>query len=282
MRNRMRPIFLASFVMLCSGIMSSMAAGPVLVPDRISQGSLVIGTAPEGASIQFEGEDLAIAPDGQFVFGFGRDAEPESALHVSYADGTSEIIELQVAARQYNVQRISGLPPKKVSPPAELQERLRKERGKVAVARSQFSQLMDWSKPFIWPAQGRVTGVYGSQRVLNDIPKRPHFGLDVAGPVGTPIYAPAGGEVMLAEADFYYEGGIIIIDHGYGVMSTMFHMNSVDVAAGTIVAQGQLVGTIGAAGRATGPHVDWRINWSGRRLDPRFLVGDMPAEGQID
>jgi murein DD-endopeptidase MepM/ murein hydrolase activator NlpD len=250
----------------------------VRLPGNISQGAMVIGVAPAGATIVFEGESLAIAPNGQFVFGFGRDAGPSSSLDVRFADGSAETIPVAVAPRTYDVQRISGLPPTKVTPPPERQARLARERGMVAKARKQFTETMHWAAAFVWPAQGRVTGVYGSQRVLNDIPKRPHFGLDVAGPVGTPVYAPAGGQVVLAEADFYYEGGIVIIDHGFGVMSTMFHMNSVDIEPGAMVNQGELVGTIGATGRATGPHVDWRINWNGRRLDPRFLVGEMPAK----
>jgi len=263
---------------LWMGVVSSQAAETVQLPDDISQGSMVVGTAPIGAVIHFEGELLAIAANGQFVFGFGRDAEASSSLEVRFADGSSETVPIAVTPRIYNEQRISGLPPKKVTPPPERLARLARERGMVAKARKQFSNTMYWAGDFVWPAQGRVTGVYGSRRVLNDIPKRPHFGLDVAGPVGTPVYAPAGGQVVLAEADFYYEGGIIIIDHGFGVMSTMFHMNSVDIEAGAMVSQGDLVGTIGATGRATGPHVDWRINWNGRRLDPRFLVGDMPAK----
>ncbi len=260
----------------------ALAANEVLVPDDIQQGQLVIGTAPFDARIVFEGDSLPIAPNGQFVFGFGRDASPDSALQITYSDGTIEELPLQVAPRVYDVQRISGLPPKKVTPPPELQERLSLERGKVAAARGQFTNHMGWAAGFDWPAWGKVTGVYGSQRVLNNIPKRPHFGLDVAGPVGRPVYAPASGRVVLSEADYYYEGGIIIIDHGYGVMSTMFHMHSVDVSVGAEVDRGQPVGTIGAAGRATGPHVDWRINWNGRRLDPRFLVDEMPDRNPND
>jgi murein DD-endopeptidase MepM/ murein hydrolase activator NlpD len=250
----------------------------VILPGDIQQGQLVVGTAPIGATVTFEGEALTIAPNGQFVFGFNRDAGADSVLQVTYADGVTEQMPLTIRARDYDIQRIDGLPPSKVSPPAAVQERLRIERGKVASARGQVSDRLAWSQPFVWPAYGTVTGVYGSQRVLNDVPKRPHFGLDVAGPVGTPVYAPAAGKAVLSEADFYYEGGIIIIDHGFGVMSTMFHMNSVDVANGTEVAQGDQVGTIGATGRATGPHVDWRINWNGRRLDPRLLVGAMPSK----
>ncbi|MCG8506759.1 MAG: M23 family metallopeptidase, partial [Sphingomonadales bacterium] len=140
------------------------------------------------------------------------------------------------------------------------------------------SERMDWAAGFVWPAIGRVSGVYGSQRILNGEPRFPHYGLDVAAPTGAPVVAPNSGRVVLAEPDFLLEGGIVIIDHGFGVTSTLFHLSSVDVAVGQEVARGQRIGAVGATGRASGPHVDWRVNWNKVRLDPELLIGPMPAE----
>ena len=130
---------------------------------------------------------------------------------------------------------------------------------------------------FQWPVEGRISGVYGSQRILNGIPKRPHFGIDIAAPAGTPIRAPAVGLVTLAADDHYYTGGTVILDHGHGLTSAFLHLQEVRVAPGQTVAQGEVIGTLGATGRATGPHLDWRINWFDQRLDPAFFVPPMPA-----
>lgn len=258
------------------------AAGMVQVPGDVQQGQLVIGWAPGNTVIQLGDEVLPLTEDGQFVFGFSRDQGPTAELTVRYADGSTEILPIKISQRKYDIQRIDGLPPSKVTPPPERAARLKRERGMVATAREPETTDDAWAGGFIWPSTGRVSGVYGSQRVLNGIPKWPHFGLDIAAPTGTPVVAPAAGVVRLAEPDFYYEGGIIIIDHGHNVTSTLFHLNSVDVAVGQVVDQGEQIGTIGATGRATGPHVDWRINWRGRRLDPALVLPTSVPESAID
>jgi len=150
--------------------------------------------------------------------------------------------------------------------------RISREASQVAAARNRSRRSSDWAKPFIWPAEGRISGVYGSQRVLNGKPKRPHYGIDLAAPVGSAVVAPAAGVVVLAEDDLYYSGGTIIIDHGDGVSSTFLHLHSVDVALQQQVGQGDHIGNIGATGRATGPHLDWRMNWRDQRVDPRLLL----------
>ena len=251
---------------------SALAAGMVQVPGSVQQGQLVIGWAPGNTVIQLGEEALPLTEDGQFVFGFGRDEGPNAELTIRYADGSTEVLPIKISQRQYDIQRIDGLPPSKVTPPPERAARLKRERGMVAAARKPETTDDAWTGGFIWPSKGRLSGFYGSQRVLNGIPKWPHFGLDIAAPTGTPVVAPAAGVVRLAEADFYYEGGIIIIDHGHNVTSTLFHLHSVDVTVGQVVSQGGQIGTIGATGRATGPHVDWRINWRGRRLDPALVL----------
>ena len=171
---------------------------------------------------------------------------------------------------------MDGVPQNTVTPPPELTERIRREANMVAVARKRRDLRNDWASGFIWPAQGRLSGFYGSQRVLNGVPKRPHYGLDVAAPEGTPVIAPAAGVVTLAEADLFYSGGTIIIDHGHGLSSSFLHMSAVTVSSGQRVEQGDTIGAIGASGRASGPHLDWRMNWLNQRIDPQFLVPAMP------
>ena len=239
---------------------------------------MIIGQITPGAHVTLDGEALKVAPDGRFVFGFNRDAPPKAVLEITQARGATERRELVVTQRQYDIQHIDGLPPDKVTPPADLTARLARERAAVGEARKKSPDTMFWAEKFAWPSHGRISGVYGSQRILNGEAKQPHYGVDVAGPKGSPVTAPGSGMVTLAEPDFYYEGGIVIIDHGYGVSSTLMHMERVDVKAGDSVVQGQRIGLLGAAGRASGPHVDWRMNWKGARLDPELLVAPMPEK----
>jgi murein DD-endopeptidase MepM/ murein hydrolase activator NlpD len=184
---------------------------------------------------------------------------------------------LQIVPRTYDIQRIDGLLGQMVTPDAETLKRIRDEAAKVAEARRRDSGRTDFLQPFAWPRLGRITGVYGSQRVLNGQPRQPHFGVDVAGPVGAPVVAPAAGEVVLAEPDLYFTGGTIMLDHGHGLTSVLMHLSSVDVAVGQVVRQGEPVGRLGATGRVTGPHLDWRMNWFDQRIDPQLLVPPMPA-----
>ncbi|MGE0668504.1 MAG: M23 family metallopeptidase [Sphingomonadales bacterium] len=237
---------------------------------------MIIGRAEPGSSATLDGQKLRVAPDGRFVFGFGREAPASATLEVTVPGGASERRELAIAQRRYDIQRIDGLPPSKVTPDPALDARLARERAAIGAARRQDSDAMFWAEKPAWPAKGRISGVYGSQRILNGQPKQPHYGVDVAGPKGSPVTAPGAGTVTLAEPDFYYEGGIVIIDHGYGVSSTLIHLERVDVRAGESVEQGQRIGLLGAAGRASGPHVDWRMNWNGVRLDPELIVSPMP------
>ncbi len=258
-------------------------ATPALAVDfqgNFTQGGTIIGTVEPGDRVTIEGHALAVTDQGKFVFGFGRDHGPTAQLAVMGPgdDETSaDIIELAVARRDYDIQRIDGLPPGKVGGFSKATlKRIAADNAQVAQARAASERLDNFLEGFIWPAKGRVSGVYGSQRILNGEARRPHFGLDIAAPVGTPIVAPAGGIVRLAESDHFFTGGIIIIDHGYSLSSTLFHMHSVDVEVGQVVAQGDQIGTVGQTGRATGPHVDWRMNWEDQRLDPQLIVGPMP------
>ncbi len=237
-----------------------------------TQGGLVIGQVTKGSKVTFEDTDLELTPDGYFVFGFHRDMPDTATLTVTNGD-SKEVQKLFVRKRDYNIERIDGLPPSKVNPmKPEVLKRIRKEGALVAKARANTSKDTFFMQDFIWPAKGRLSGFYGSQRVLNGEPKRPHYGVDVAAPTGTEVVAPADGTVRLAYDDMFYSGGTLIIDHGYGVSSTFIHLNSIDVENGQKVKQGDKIATIGETGRATGPHLDWRINWYSSRLDPQLLV----------
>lgn len=251
-------------------------AEPPALKGSFVQGGMVWGIAQKGASITLDGNPVFVGEEGHFVFGFSRDNPPQSVLKIINSDGSVEESKIDVSPQSYNIERVNGLPPKTVTIPEEERKRRVVETGKVRVARAHKTITLNWMDDFIWPAKGRVSGVYGSQRVLNGEPRSPHYGLDIAGPVHTPIYAPQGGEVVLAEPDFLLEGGIVIIDHGFQIYSTLFHMQSVDVKLGQKIKQGEQIGTIGEKGRASGPHVDWRINWGNVRLDPQLLLTDIP------
>lgn len=274
MRRRKSRIALTYLVLAFAGVLSAAACAEdsLKLNGALIQGGMVTGKVAPGSQVFLGGQALRIAPDGRFVFGFNRDAAPTTEISVIVPGSKPYAKTLAIAQRDYDIQRVDGLPPKKVTPPPEFYARLRRERGMVGAARARDTDFLFWADPFIWPAKGRISGVYGSQRILNGEPKQPHYGIDVAAPKGTPVVAPASGVVVLAESDFYYEGGIIIIDHGFRVMSTLFHLNSVEVDVGQSVHQGERIGSIGATGRATGAHVDWRINWGPIRLDAGLLA----------
>lgn len=239
-----------------------------------TQGGIVFGKAGAGEQVTLDGEAVQVSPAGYYVIGFSRDRVAPAVLQFLAPDG--KVLRTQtheIAKREFNIERIEGLPPKTVTPPPEWLERRKGERARVGKARAPVTDALDWRAGFIKPAEGRYSGFYGSQRILNGQPRSPHFGIDIANKTGTPVVAPAGGIVRLAAPDFLLEGGIIIIDHGHGVNSTLFHLDTVTVEEGVRVEQGALIGTIGATGRATGPHVDWRINWGKVKLDPGLVIG---------
>jgi len=236
------------------------------------QGGLVLGTTQPNSSVSLDGRALRLSVDGVFVFGFGRDARPHATLHIIKPNGSEALRMLAIAKRDYDIQRIDGLPPKLVTPPEEILQRIREEVTQVRTARAFDMAESFFKETFIWPAEGQISGVYGSQRILNGEPRQPHFGIDIAAPVGTPVVAPAGGEVRLAEPDLYFSGGTIILDHGHGVSSSFLHMSRIDVTEGQRVKQGEVIGAVGATGRVTGAHLDWRMNWFERRVDPALLI----------
>ena len=236
----------------------------------LTQGSLVRGQLPRGSTVALNGESLHINHLGKFVFGFERDAERNHELTWVLPDGTKGSKSITLTAREYDIQRIEGVEEKYVTPPKKVTERIRNDSAKVARARTGLRDFDSVFTRFIWPAEGPITGVYGSQRVFNGEPKRPHYGVDVGAPEGTPVVAPAAGFVTLAD-DLYYSGNTLIVDHGMSVFSSFLHLRDMQVKVGDFVEKGQLIGHIGSTGRSTGPHLDWRINLGSMRLDPRLL-----------
>ncbi len=251
-------------------------AAPLELDGEVVQGGLVRGKTAPGAVVRVDGAPVRVSPDGLFLLGFGRDETAPREIAVELPDGGRLARTLNPAPRSYDIQRIDGLPPQKVTPPTEALPRIRAEAALVRAARAQDDPRTDFADGFAWPVTGRISGVYGSQRILNGEPRRPHFGIDIAAPAGTPVRAPAAGVVTLAHDDMYFSGGTLILDHGHGLSSSFLHLQDVLVRPGDRVARGQIIATVGATGRVTGAHLDWRINLFDRRLDPGLLVGPMP------
>ena len=236
------------------------------------QGGLLFGKAEPGSSITLDGNPVVVSTGGQFVIGFGRDETGTRKLAIRSPGGNVLQKNLPVIAREYAIERVDGLPPSRVTPDPSVTARIQSDARLVSSARLHRDQQAFYAQGFKWPAKGRISGVYGSQRVLNGEPRRPHFGLDIAAPKGTPVYAPADGLITLTHPDLYFSGGTIILDHGQGLSSTFLHLSKILVEAGTFVQQGDLIAEIGSTGRASGPHLDWRMNWLDRRVDPRPLL----------
>lgn len=249
----------------------------VALNGKFTQGALLRGQAPAGAKVTLNGETVQTNKDGKFVVGFEREAPLQQTLIVELADGNKWQRDITLEKREYNIQRIEGLEQKMVTPPAEVTARIKQDNINVANARSGNSDLDALFTKFEWPAKGVISGVYGSQRILNGVPKWPHYGLDIANETGTPVYAPVDGVVTLAD-DLYYSGNTLILDHGMRVFSTFLHMDTITVEVGETVKQGEQIGTIGSTGRSTGPHLDWRINLGNIRLDPQTVISGTPEQ----
>jgi len=252
------------------------AAELVNLRGKPEQGALIYGHVDAGSRVELNGVAVRTTPDGEFVIGFDRDAKPSAQLRVIDRNGGSHVQTLNIKQREYDIQRVTGVPQKTVEPPPEELQRIAAEQKQVEAARAIDSDRREFLGPFQWPLLGPISGVYGSQRFYNGEPRRPHFGVDVAASTGTPVRAPAAATVTLAAPDLFFSGGTLIMDHGYGVSSTFMHLSRLLVKAGDQVSAGQVVGEIGATGRASGPHLDWRINWFGVRIDPQLVVAPMP------
>jgi murein DD-endopeptidase MepM/ murein hydrolase activator NlpD len=273
------PFFLCAALASCASAAPGPESAPVELRGEWTQGGVIFGKAAPGSTASFNGRALRVSPEGVFVVGLDRDQPPKALLVVARPGVATYRRQFDVAPRQYDIQRLDGLPDAQVNPPPEAQRRIAQDYAQVREARARDSERLDFAGGFIWPIVGRISGVFGSQRILNGQPKQPHYGVDVAVPVGTKVRAPAAGVVSLAVPDMYYTGGTLMIDHGHGLASTLMHLDKVLVKAGDEVQQGQVVATSGMTGRATGPHLDWRVSWFDARVDAQLLAGPMPEKG---
>ncbi len=239
---------------------------------KFKQGSFILGKTTPGSKVIIDDRKVKVSKEGYFAFGLDRDRKNNIIIKV-FKNGSPEIIEKKILQRKYKIQRIDGLPPKQVTPPPEVYEKIKKDNILIGKARSINTAYDYFKDKFIYPIDKYIiTGVYGSQRILNGKPRRPHYGIDFHAPEGTPVKAMMDGEVTLAEKDMYFTGGTIIFDHGHGISTLFMHMKDINVKVGQKIKQGQIVGTLGQSGRATGPHLDIRLNWFGVKLDPATIL----------
>ena len=248
----------------------------IVFPAAASQGALEFGKVPGGSIVRYAGRVLRPTPYGTVVFGIGRDESGPVRVDVQRPDGLSESASITVTPRDWPIERIDGVPPATVNPPPAIAERIEREQAMVVAARERDDDRADFVQSFVWPVQGRISGRFGNQRVYNGSPKSPHSGMDIAVPQGTPVLAPAAGIVTFANADLYLTGGTVLLDHGHGVSSNFLHLSRIDVKVGDRVEQGQVIGAVGATGRATGPHLHWGMNWFDVRIDPLLVLERKP------
>ncbi len=237
-----------------------------------AQGGLLKGKVIQSNRVLLNNKEVRVTPEGEFIVGFGRDAEAEQRLSVISAEGLAQETLIHLTQRTYPTQSVEGVPQKTVTPSKDKLARIRSETAMVSSARKTDSDLLFFLDRFVAPMDGPITGVFGSQRIYNGTPKRPHYGVDYAGPVGTPVYAPAAGTVTLVHSNMFYSGGTLIVDHGYGLSSTFIHLSEVLVEEGQKIQTGQEIAKVGSGGRSTGPHLDWRVNWYGTRIDPQLVL----------
>jgi len=252
--------------------------GATLLRGGAVEGGLMIArTAPDNR-VTLDDAAIPVAPDGLFIVGFHRDSDLPVTIGITKTDGTSQLTVLTPQQRSYQIQRIDGLQKNMVTPPENVIARIKSDQAAVAAARQTPAAAGDFWRGIDWPVTGRISGVFGSQRILNGQPRQPHYGIDIAVPKGTPVRAPASGLVTLVK-DLYFSGWTVIINHGLGLNSTFLHLDSTAISVGDTVQRGSIIGIVGSTGRSTGPHLDWRLDWQGRRIDASLAAGPMPETG---
>ena len=276
----MKPRFVIVLLLACSALAGIASASDrrTEVPGTVTQGALVVGHAEPRSKITIAGRAVRVSDDGTFAFGVSRDEVGPLTLRITWFDGAQESINVQVTPRDWPIERINGVPPATVNPPPAIAARIEREQAQVVAARARDDERVDFAKSFIWPVQGRISGRFGNQRIYNGTPKSAHSGMDIAAPSGTLVEAPASGVVTFAAPDLYLTGGTLLLDHGHGVSSNFLHLSRLDVKVGDRVEQGQVIGAVGATGRATGPHLHWGMNWFDVRIDPLLVLERAAAQ----
>ena len=264
----MKKILILLFFFLSNNVLAVEFQG------KFIQGHFIIGKTESGTKVLIDKKEVRTSDDGYFVFGIGRDRKYDVVITLN-KDGNKQKIVKKVLKRKYDIQRIDGLPEEQVTPPEEVYVRIKKENKLIGDAKAIDSNLTYFKNKFIVPIENTIiSGVYGSQRILNGEPKWPHYGLDFAADEGTTIKAMLDGIVTLAEPDLYYTGGTLMFDHGHGISTIYLHMQKLLVKKGQKIKQGDVIGTVGSTGRATGPHLDIRLNWFQTRLDPKTVLSN--------
>jgi murein DD-endopeptidase MepM/ murein hydrolase activator NlpD len=256
---------------------NSAPSDPLFIDGIMSQGGFITGTAPPGTHIRANGAELPVASSGAFAIALARDAGPKLAVEAVFSDGSAERRTFAVARRAWPVQRIDGLPERQVTPSDDDVAAIRDEQSKIATARARVRDADAFMKGFGWPAVGPISGVFGSQRILNGQPRAAHLGLDIAAPEGSPVLAPADGLVTLVAHDLFFNGNVVVLDHGLGVTTIYAHLATIGVSEGQEVHRGEPLGTVGRTGRATGPHLHFGLNVRGVGLDPAPVLGPAPT-----
>jgi len=258
-------------ILLAVAILFSTNLFAIEFTGKFVQGHFILGKTDPGSKIVIDKKEIKVSTDGYFVFGIDRDRKFD-ILITKIGNDKREKITKKVFKRKYKIQKIDGLPENKVTPPESVYKRIKKENNAIGEARAINSDLNYFKNKFIMPVDGIITGVYGSQRILNGKPKWPHYGIDIAAKQGTHIISSGNGIVTMAEDDLYYTGGTVIMDHGHGISTIYSHLENVLVSVGDKINQGDIIGTVGSTGRSTGPHLDFRINWFQTRLDPMSVL----------
>ena len=281
----MTKIFLFFFILICflnAGLSTKNSfASQLTLKGPLVQGGLVIGYTDPGAEVSVDRREIRVSKQGLFLIGFGRNAKNTSALQVRFSDSSKIIKTLKIKMRTYEVQRIDGLPSQQVTPGPKELFRIKSDNAKIAKIRRLDSPNTNFNSGFQWPSIGPITGVFGSQRILNGKKRSPHNGIDIAAPRGSPISAAADGNVALVQKNMFFTGKTVMIDHGHGLSTVYVHLDKIFVTKGKQVRKGEKIGEVGSTGRATGPHLHWGASLFDVHLDPSLLVGPMPKSTSI-
>ena len=272
MRGRLICLFL---VILIGGAVSAHA---LEINGELTQGGLVTGRVDPGTKVMVGKRQLRVSPEGVFLLGFGRDAPAKISLRILHPSGVQENKPLHIKSRTWKISKVDGLPGRKVTPKPDDLRRIRADGAKIKKVRRLGTEAPHFLSGFQWPVTGRISGVFGSQRILNGQPRRPHVGIDIAAPLGTPVLAIADGVIALVLQDMFFTGKTLMIDHGHGLASVYAHMDKILVKEGATVTKGTVIGLVGKTGRATGPHLHWGISLFATHLDPELVAGEMPKD----